>query len=322
MLRLHFTVEDLLLVSTAEEPSPLLETCLAFMMLRRADPRAGLGRWQQRHRASLPRHVRALRELLSDSGAGPHFLDPPGFGIEDGVERIMSTPRETARSELRRMCAVDRPVTSWLRRLADKEQTAWEELAEAVRGAHDHLVTPAWPRLEAGFRTEIAWRSRRLVHQGLRETLTGLAPGLRWRGATLEADYPREVEVHLGGRGLVLQPSLFWTGRPLVACHEGQPTVLVYPALTPVPLLDAPTGRDHLAALLGSTRAAVLRLLTRQFTTTEAARELGISTASASTHAKALREAGLVTSLRDGKAVLHWCTPLGLDLVAHSASQL
>lgn len=320
MLRLHFTVDDLLRVSTAEEPSPLLETCLAFAMLHRSDPRAGLGRWQQQHRHTLPRHVRPLAQLLSPRGAGPHFLDPPGFGIDDGLEKIMSTPREAARAELRRMCAVDRPVTAWIRQLADRDREAWDELAQAVRGAHDHFLTPAWPRLEAGFRTEIAWRSRQLVHRGLRETLTGLSPGLRWRGTTLEADYPRDLDITLNGKGLVLQPTLFWTGHPLVACHEDQPTILIYPALTPLPLLDAPTGRDHLAVLLGSTRAAVLRLLTRQFTTTGVARELHISVASVSTHAKALREAGLITSLRDGKAVLHWCTPLGLDLVAHSAS--
>ncbi|WP_116202951.1 ArsR/SmtB family transcription factor [Amycolatopsis circi] len=51
-------------------------------------------------------------------------------------------------------------------------------------------------------------------------------------------------------------------------------------------------------------------------TTTGLARELSVSIATASLHAKTLREAGLVVSHRDGKAVCHQCTPLGLDLLA------
>lgn len=318
MLRLHFTVEDLLRVTTADEPSPLLETELAFIMLGRGDPRPGVRRWQQQHRHTLPRHVRPLGQLLSPGGAGPHFLDPPGYDLDDGLEKIMSTPGPSARAELRRMCAMDRPLTPWIRRLAGQDREAWGELAEAVRGAHDHLLSSDWSRLQAAFRTDVAWRSRQLVRHGLRETIAGLSPALRWRGTTLEADYPRDVDVTLGGRGLVLQPSLFWTGPPLVACHDDGPAILIHPALTPLPLLDSPTDRDHLAVLLGSTRAAVLRLLTGQHSTTGIARALQVSAASVSTHTKALREAGLITSLRDGKAVQHWCTPLGLDLMAHS----
>lgn len=321
MLRLHFTAEDLLNVSMAEVPSPLLETVLAFTMLRRRGPRPGLRRWQQQYAPTLPRQVRPLSELLSPRGAGPHFLDPPVSGVEEGVDKILSTPGSSARSELRRMCGLDRPVTPWIRRLACQDRESWSELAEAVRGAHDHLLSPEWARLQAGFRTETAWRGHQLARRGLRETLAGLCPGMRWQGTTLEADHPRELDIALDGSGLVLQPSLFWTGPPLVACHTGLPAVLIYPALTPLPLLDAPTDRDALAVVLGTTRAAVLRLLIHRQTTTGLARELDVSAASVSHHTRALREAGLITSVRDGKSVQHWCTPLGLDLMAHSAPQ-
>ena len=181
----------------------------------------------------------------------------------------MSTPRATAQAELARLCAIDRPLTTWVRRLADLDREAWQVLERAMRGAHDHLLVGAWPRLLAGFRTETAWRSRQLAHRGLRETLTGLSPALRWHGTSLEADSPRDLDVPLDGRGLVLQPSLFWTGPPLVAVYAGRPALLIYPAVTPLPLLaDDHADRDVWPCCSARPGPRVLRLLTRQHTTT------------------------------------------------------
>jgi DNA-binding transcriptional ArsR family regulator len=52
-----------------------------------------------------------------------------------------------------------------------------------------------------------------------------------------------------------------------------------------------------------------------QRTTTELARELGVSPAAVSGHTKALRAAGLIVSVRAGKSVLHSATPLGSRLL-------
>ena len=91
VLRPHFEAEDLLRVSTADEPSPLLQAALAFVMLRRGDPRAGVRRRQQ-HRHRLPLHVRPLDQLFSPGGAGPHFLHPPASASTTGWRR--TSPRE------------------------------------------------------------------------------------------------------------------------------------------------------------------------------------------------------------------------------------
>jgi DNA-binding transcriptional ArsR family regulator len=56
-------------------------------------------------------------------------------------------------------------------------------------------------------------------------------------------------------------------------------------------------------------------MLVEHRTTSELALTLGISVASASTHAKTLRAAGLVATRRAGKAVRHVATPLGLRLL-------
>jgi predicted transcriptional regulator len=70
-----------------------------------------------------------------------------------------------------------------------------------------------------------------------------------------------------------------------------------------------------LAALVGRNRAAVLRTVADGCSTTELADRVGISLAAASQHASVLRDAGLITTHRQGSAVLHLLTPLGAELL-------
>lgn len=67
---------------------------------------------------------------------------------------------------------------------------------------------------------------------------------------------------------------------------------------------------------MGRTRAAVLAAAADGCSTTGLARRLGISPATASQHASVLRRAALITTRRDGKAVLHTTTHLGTALLA------
>lgn len=138
--------------------------------------------------------------------------------------------------------------------------------------------------------------------------LAGVYPGSRWTGTTLEVDVPEESEHAPAGRGLTLLPSPFWTGRPMIGTHSDGSMLLLYPSLTPLPLVG-PEPAGALAAPLGRTRAAALEVLVEHRTTTEPAADLGISAASA--HAKTLRAAGLVVTRPTGKAVSHVTTPLG-----------
>lgn len=314
MLSVRFTPEDLLGVTFATGPAPLMELALMVAMVQRSVSPV-FDRRQREMRAGFPREARRLLELVPPTATGPMFLDPVSRGIEDGLDAVMASPAHTVRSELSRVCRTVRPVTPWVRRLADGDKEIRKELEQAVRAGHDHFVTPVWGGIRSGFDAERAWRGRILAEHGIRATLAGLAPGGHWEGTTLVFDCQKHGEVTLMGHGLVLMPSVMWEGPPLVAVHEDEPSILVYPAMTPFPLLDGRTGGDPLSALLGRTRAAALGLLTQQLTTTDIARELDISKSSASEHAKALRDARLIVTQRDGRAVWHSCTPLGLDLL-------
>ncbi|KAB7843730.1 ArsR/SmtB family transcription factor [Streptomyces mobaraensis] len=319
MLRLHFTAEDLLRVSFATEPAPLTELVTAMALLQRRSLPPVLSGWQRRTRRALPVRAGILTSLVPPSARGPMFLDPLSRGLEDGLDTVLRSPAARVRSELDHVCPAVRPRTPWVRRLACQDREAWQLLEDALRDAYDTVLAGSWNHVRSAFDAERAWRTRLLADHGLLTTLADLGPGGRWEGTTLIYDCPEDAEGHLSGHGVVLLPSVLWQGRPLVALRDDGPSVLLYASTATLPLLGpgpdgaSPTG---LAALLGRTRAAVLHLLVRQRTTTEIARELGIGKSSASEHAKALRAARLVCTRRDGNVAWHWCTPLGLDLLA------
>lgn len=99
--------------------------------------------------------------------------------------------------------------------------------------------------------------------------------------------------------------------------------MLVYPiARTPLwrPSILEPSSFKAMEDLLGPVRAAALRALGVERTTSALAACLNVSVSSASRHAGALRRAGLVIATRQGQHVLHRRTPLGDSLLTASAA--
>lgn len=150
---------------------------------------------------------------------------------------------------------------------------------------------------------------------------------LRWQDNGLERQGV-DFEHDLGGTGMLMMPSAFWTGPPVfVLDGERIPNVLVY-AAQPNGRVGGPdhasssgeAGNDSLAILIGSTRAAVLRALAEPCGTADLAATTGISAASASEHAKALRDADLVQTRREGRSVRHSLTPLGRTMLGRLQS--
>ena len=314
-MRIHFTPEDLLRVRFADEPAPLLELGLALAALHRPAADPVFTRWRRETARELPLRARQLLDLIPVSGAGPQFLDPMLTDVEEGLERVASSPRSQIRQELVRVVQLGRPLTTWTRRIADREPEAWNDLLTALHTAYDSILTEPWRRLRAGFHAEVAWRTSRWGRLGLGATLASLTPDSHFEGLVWHVAPQKDFDCHLQGRGLTLYPTSLWSGAPLLGTHSDQSKLLVYPALTPLPLLPEPQHSDPLATLLGRTRAQVLEALAEQRTTGSLAQDLGISAASASQHATALREAGLVATRREGKAAWHECTALGAELL-------
>ena len=313
MLQLHFTTEDVLRTRFAPGPAPLMELGLGLATLQGDDD---LFRgWRATARRALPRQAAPLIQLIPPSGAGPVFLDPLTSGLAEGIDEVLATPTSTVRTELRRVFASDRPVTPWVRALDARDRDSWSILAAAITSAYDAIIGPSWARIAAGFRAELALRAELMAIEGFQAGLASLFPGSSWAGASLRIPSSRASEVALEGRGLTLLPSALWRGHPLMCAHVDGSLLLVYPSAAPLPLVADADSADALAALLGLTRATLLREAAVPRTTTELARLADVSIGSASQHAKVLRAAGLVASRRDGRAILHCATPLGLRLL-------
>jgi DNA-binding transcriptional ArsR family regulator len=318
VLRVHFTGDDLLQVTFADEPSPLMELSLALATLQRNnDAEPELLSWRRQLRQDLPGLARVLLEIVPPTANGPLFLDPPSPDLDSGLDQVMITPRPFVESELHKVLDTRPSPSPWARDLIAHNGRAWKALYQSLRTAHDSVLRPDWDMLVTGFQWERAWRIQQLARLGVREMFASWAPRLRWRGTILEVDHPRDLDIVPTGRGIRLLPSLVWTGRPLIATQPQGPTLLLFPALACLPQLLAAPADNRLIALLGFTRAHVLSVLTHPCNTSEIARAVGISKSSASEHATVLRNAGLITTRRDGKSVLHTCTPTGLGLLSH-----
>ncbi|NUK05058.1 ArsR/SmtB family transcription factor [Streptomyces lunaelactis] len=325
MLRIHFTGDDLARVRMAARPDVLWETILSFHRLRDRRGAQVFGEWRSETRARLNGETRLLAALVPPRGYFPDFLTPPEgrSGMDAGLEALRATPPGRLHSELA-LAASDRASVPVLPgRLAALAEGGAEPLARligALRSYHRAAVEPYWPHVQARIEAERAVRGRALLDGGADELLASLPPVLRWRPPVLEADYPVERELHLGGRGLLLQPSFFCRGKPVVYRDAALPPVLVYPAAQSAGPAFGEAAGPSLGKLVGHTRSAVLQAIRFGCTTSELARRAGVSLASASQHAAVLREAGLVVTLRHGNAVLHTLTPLGAALLRGGAT--
>ncbi|MEU9864023.1 winged helix-turn-helix domain-containing protein [Streptomyces sp. NPDC047971] len=325
MLRIHFTANDLAGVRMAARPDVLWETILSFHRLRDRRGPVVYGEWRSDTRTRLNGETRLLAALVPSRGYFPDFLTPSQgvHGLDEGLQAIRETPQARLRRELA-LLGVDRAggrtVPHSLRALAEGGAEPFSRLIGALGSYHRAAIAPYWPHIRARVEADRAVRGRALLDGGAEELLASLPPMFRWRAPVLEADYPVERDLHLDGRGLLLQPSYFCRGTPVVLRDPSLPPVLVYPTTH----CEAPTVREpggsSLAKLVGNTRSAVLHAIGDGGTTSELARRAGVSLASASQHAGVLREAGLVATLRHGNAVLHTLTPLGAALLGGAQS--
>jgi DNA-binding transcriptional ArsR family regulator len=299
-MRIHFTAEDLVLTRFSPQPAPLTELSLSVATVLRRDPVFG--------RISYDGPMTAF---FRANGTGPLFMDPMSAVFDEGLDLVMSTPRAYVRSQLARF-----PLTPWSRDLFAFERPAWLALADALTAAHAQLIQPTWDQRCAGLRGDIAWRGQIIAEQGLRAALVTLVPGSRWQDGTLCSPARRDRDLDPGGRGLIFYPCVTWTGHVLYGTDSDGRLCLFYPAITPLPSIGRSSTSNPVGDLLGHTRAEILAMTLTAHSTGDLARKLHVSAATVSIHTKTLRSAGLLTTRRNGKAVLHTATPLGRRLLA------
>ncbi|MFJ9105667.1 ArsR/SmtB family transcription factor [Streptomyces sp. NPDC102405] len=319
MLRIHFTEVDLARVRVASEPDPMWEVLSTLHRLQSRGGRWQFAAWHRTVRADLDeaglaRPVRkALFPLYALGPYLPDFLTPPESecGITAALEGIQRMPRRDVSAELRLLNRVS-PVPSWALRLDEGSER--REFTELIRRYHEVAVAPFSERVASAIVAHRALLARTLMTRGVEGLLSNLGPGFCWHPPVLKVNYRTDRDLHLLGRGIRIVPTYFSWGTPVALANADLPPVLSYPINHPV-VPDESLEHVPLGALLGGTRARVLRCVADGLTTGELAQVVGVSPSAASRHTSVLRDAGLTTSQQIGSTVLHTLTPLGAALL-------
>jgi DNA-binding transcriptional ArsR family regulator len=321
VLTLDFLAEDL--AQTRLACSPLWETIESLRM--RQDP-AAFAVHEQWVRASAQRlrgfDFSELLALVPPVGYIPDFLTPPPRTtlprIEDELAELEATPAAQVRADLAERFGADARAPGHVGRWLAEPADARGHIVALLREYWERAVAPDWPRIRALHEAELESRARQQARKGTGQFLGDLHPAIAWRAGTLRVRGRRAGRVALGGRGLVVISSVFvWPLACSMVAPPWQPAI-VYPPRG-VGGLWAPEPRDGavaLEALLGRTRAAVLRRLAAPCTTTDLARDLDLSAGAVSLHLTVMHQAGLLVRRRAGRSVLYGLGAVGEALLS------
>ncbi|ROQ34859.1 DNA-binding transcriptional ArsR family regulator [Streptomyces sp. PanSC19] len=293
MLRIKVSSEDIQRLRMVHTLGPVSEAVFALHHFGRERARGGAG-WHKFVRERLGDDLPAVGEVVSKYRPVPDLL----WLLErEGADADSVPPAVRARA----------------RRLA---QVAFLFCSAGI--------LPYWSQIRARLEIERDVRGRIAITNGVEFLLAGLHPKVTWESSELRIASPTDLEITLDGRGMILSPSLFLPDKTCVLVRsERQAGVPALVFSVPLDLndLESPSeesgveGDRALAALVGATRAAALRALSESGTTGDLSDRLGISLSGASKQATVLREAGLITTLRNRTTATHTLTPLGLALL-------
>lgn len=303
--------------------SPGHELAHAVRVLLRPEQHPLQWGWLQAVRDRLPREsFQLLAAVIGDDGYMPDFLTAaPGWDMTPEAElaALRITPLDPMRVDFGKM--VIRSSGSRrraLREMQEQPARAREMVADAWSEVWNAALAPVWPQLERLLRSDIAVRSRVIATSGIREMAGGLHPTVSWGDGAVRVSLRRHSElVDCHGSGLVLVPSVMSSWGCMVLTEPPAQPTLFYPArgVTAGWSRDASEIATSLGALLGPARATILLEAGVARTTSQVAQDAGIAVSTASHHLTVLRDAGLVSSERDGARMLHLRTPLGEAMV-------
>ncbi|MGW0467791.1 ArsR/SmtB family transcription factor [Streptomyces sp. NPDC003027] len=333
MLRIHFTAEDLVRVRVADGVGVMAETYGCAVLAQQNRGALPFRGWRNAVPGGVDAALGPLRALAAAGGPrlDLYTLAGSSTNVEQGADTLMSTSRAQMRGELEDLLSPSAPSAVWMRKLADGDLAAKQYLVDALTACHRVAVVSHTSRIRAHLDGIRAGYARAVLEGGVQRLMEAVCapPESTWTPPVLTIRSPRDADVHLAGRGLVIAPTVFLWRRPILYWNPLDEAT--------APVLSVPTVRDpvtgaalwagqeagshaSLVALVGRTRAAALKIVADgACSTTELARRLDISAAAASQHTGVLRNSGLITTSRHGPGVLHTITELGTELLTTTA---
>lgn len=257
-------------------------------------------------------------EAALDVSCSGYYADASvGSPLHDERSRALTLERAAARGPrnvvfAQRLLEDPPGVRAWVRRLM-------EDCEQAFFG-------DVWRRVGVQLATDVRHKTEVLRRRGLREALAEVSPAVSVddRGTRITVDKlssGRATALDPAvGPGITLVPSSLGWPHLLVLSAPGWRPVIHYPVGTPELPDPASLGllKLRMEALAHPMRLRMCRWLARSACTTgELATEHGISAPEASRHLAVLKKAGLLTTRRRGRYVLH---QLDLTVVARLGS--
>jgi DNA-binding transcriptional ArsR family regulator len=264
--------------------------------------------------------VALVAHVMPPGGRGylPDLLTPKpvagGRVLDTQLEHVRETSPLDTHEQLCRLrfgaTEMPRPVR---RSVDDGSFTA--RAASGLRRFWRAAIADGWPSLLQTLQADIAEKADALARAGVGSVLGSLHPAVGWDGAALAIQMPPYDErARYVDTELVLAPSVLgWPGVAPQLCNPAQ-AVLSYPvrAAGAGPSVERPAA---LAALVGSTRSALLRDLAVPRSTTALSARHRLAPATVSYHLGVLHRAGLVVRQREQHTVLYRRTPQAEGLV-------
>ena len=325
MITIKLSPEDLSRVRFAF--SPLWETVASFRVLLDPGRHALHLPWVEQTRGKLGKlDLAPLYALVRPDGYIPDFLAPPPTtplpAFEEEMVHLRETPATTVVREVEYLKASGEGVGPDRENLLTPYLTnpvaSLERLAASLLRYHEVAIAPHWPRLRVLLEGDVLKRAQALAFGGPEALFDDLHPSVRYRDGLLEIEKPFQIEgVVPGGRGILLVPCAFaWPKLYAIIEEPWQPSLVYAPRGAAKLWVSSPSHVDDaLAAALGLGRASVLKGLAIPRTTTELARQLGLSPGTASEHLSRLTKAGLVEPHRSGRGVFYRLSRAGEQLL-------
>jgi DNA-binding transcriptional ArsR family regulator len=270
-----------------------------------------------------------LTALVRPSGYVPDFLNPKPDGrttdLDAGLATIADTSLDVVTYELNHLAQHEiaqqgpgrEQRAELMRELLADPARALERIVAELRRYWRAAIEPHWPRVHALLQADLAYRLDELAAGGVARPFATLHPSVGMRGDLLTIVKYYEGRARLRERGLLLVPCAFVWPDVLVGTADPQPSLTYSPRGLGRLWESAPdVTSSPLAGVVGRTRAAILALLELPMSTTQLAAQLTLAAPTLNVHLKSLQGAGILTSSRDGRAVLYRRTALGDQLVS------